>query len=406
MNLESIKSQFPIFQQKTPVGKELVYLDNASTTQKPDCVIDAIADFYKFSNANAGRGVYWPATEVTGRVVDIRQRLAKFIGAARPEEVVFTHGVTDALNKLALAIFGGSQKREGQVLVSGMEHHSNFVPWQMAARHGSLPFKVIPLTDSGAIDMEAYAQLLKEPTSLVAVSAASNVTGIGNDISRLSQMAHNSGALLVVDASQAVAHQPIDVRQWDCDFMVFSGHKAYGPTGIGVLYGTYEVLAELNPLAYGGGMVQEVNESDTTFRMLPHRHEAGTLNLAGIVGLEAAIAFIEKQGIANIQAHENALYELLRKKLNEVSGVAILGRSSSLQCPVVSFTVEGVHPHDMATYLATEGISIRAGHHCAQPLMKHFGITACSRISLACYSSRQEIEQTVDQLKEAIAFFR
>lgn len=404
MNIKSIKSEFPIFRQKTPAGNDLIYLDSASSTQKPQSVIDSITEFYSSHYANTGRASYWPATESTRQVEQVRKKVQQFIGAKSESEVVFTSGTTDSINKLANSLFNSDLWKGKQIIVSEMEHHANLVPWQIAAERHGLDLVAIPLLESGDLDLEAYKQLLEKPTALVAVTAISNVLGTINDVNTICCLAKAVGALAFVDAAQLAPYSGIDVEHLCCDLLSFSGHKVYGPTGIGVLYGKEDLLNQLPPFAFGGGMITEVDIESSGFRDSPCRHEAGTLNIAGIIGLGAAIDFVDSIGFEAIQSHEDELTNELLNRLSDFNGLKVLGVQDR-RGALVSFTTEGLHPHDLSTYLNESGICVRAGHHCAQPLMKKYQIPASTRVSFGVYNDMNDVEQFIKALKGAYKFF-
>lgn len=404
MNIKSIKSEFPIFRQKTPAGKDLIYLDNASSTQKPQSVIDSISEFYSSLYSNTGRASYWPANEATRKVETCREKVAEFIGAKSAEEIIFTAGTTDAINKLANSLFNSDLWKGKQIIVSEMEHHANLVPWQIAVERHGLDLVAIPLLQSGDLDLMAYKQLLEKPTALVAVTAISNVLGTINDIPLIARLAHDADSKIFVDAAQLAPYDAINVQAMDCDFLSFSAHKIYGPTGIGVLFGKKNFMNELPPLTFGGGMIAEVDFDNSDFRESPYRHEAGTLNISGIIGLGAAIDFVDSIGFEAIQNHEDELIRELLLRLVEFEALKILG-AQERRGALVSFTVEGLHPHDLSTYLNESGICVSAGHHCAQPLMKKYQIPASTRVSFGVYNDMNDVEQFIKALKGSYEFF-
>lgn len=404
MNIKSIKSEFPIFRQKTPAGKDLIYLDNASSTQKPQSVIDSISEFYSSLYSNTGRASYWPANKATRKVEACREKVAEFIGAKSADEIVFTAGTTDAINKLANSLFNSDLWKGKQIIVSEMEHHANLVPWQIAVERHGLDLVAIPLLQSGDLDLMAYKQLLEKPTALVAVTAISNVLGTINDIPLIARLAHDADSKIFVDAAQLAPYDAINVQAMDCDFLSFSAHKIYGPTGIGVLFGKKNFMNELPPLTFGGGMITEVDFDNSDFRESPYRHEAGTLNIAGIIGLGAAIDFVDSFGFEAIQNHEDELIRELLLRLVEFEALKILG-AQERRGALVSFTVEGLHPHDLSTYLNESGICVSAGHHCAQPLMKKYQIPASTRVSFGVYNDMNDVEQFIKALKGSYEFF-
>lgn len=403
MNVELIKSQFPIFNKKTPLGQDLVFLDSASSAQKPQAVIDAIADFYSGYYSNTGRGAYWPANEATAAVQNSRQKVADLIRADK-DEIVFTAGTTDAVNKLARVHFNKQIESGDQIIVSEMEHHANLIPWQELAKDTGAVIKAIPIDDEGKLIFEEYKALLQTKTALVAVTATSNVLGTITPVKELTELAHQYGTKVFVDAAQAVSHSPVDVKEWDCDLMAFSGHKLYGPTGIGVLYGKKELLDGMEPLAYGGGMITRVNIEDAKYlRKSPHKHEAGTMNIAGVIGLGAAVDFVQEIGLEHIEKALDELTQYGLEALSKIEGLDIKGGAE--RAPVISFTLENVHPHDLSTFLNEKGICVRAGHHCAQPLMSRLNVHATTRASFGIYNTKEDVDYLVEVINEAKAFF-
>lgn len=403
MDIKSIKSQFPIFKQKTPLGQDLVFLDSASSAQKPQVVIDAISDFYSGYYSNTGRGAYWPANEATSAVQACRQKVAELINADK-HEIVFTSGTTDAINKLAIIHFSRHIKAGDQIIVSEMEHHANLIPWQELAKATGAVIKAIPIDEEGQLIIEEYKELLKSKTSLVAATATSNVLGTITPIKALTALAHENGAKVFVDAAQAVSHSSVDVQDWNCDLMAFSGHKLYGPTGIGVLYGKKELLDGMAPLSYGGGMITRVQIEEAKYlRKSPHKHEAGTMNIAGIIGLGAAVDFVQKIGLDQMEDELHALTAYALQALGQIDGLEIKGGEK--RAPVISFTLEHVHPHDLSTFLNEKGICVRAGHHCAQPLMTKLKVHATTRASFGIYNTKEDVDALVHAVKAAKAFF-
>lgn len=404
MDIEAVKKQFPIFNKPNPAGKELIYLDNAATTQKPQVVIDAITDYYAGYNSNVGRGSYWPATAATQAFQQARQAVQSFINAQSHKECIFTSGTTDAINKVANKYLFPRLDSGDSVIVTEMEHHGNFVPWQQACLQAGAQLKVIPLTDDGELDYEAYESLLDEPVKLVAVTAISNTLGTKNDLKRIVEVARAHKIPVLVDAAQLVTHERIDVQSIDCDFLVFSGHKAFGPTGIGVLYGKQTLLEAMAPLSYGGGMVKQVTVEGTIFADLPEKHEGGTSNIAGVIGLGAALGFVNRLGLESIHAHTKSLTDYALSRLKELNDITILGNPRE-RASVISLVVGEVHPHDVASFLSERGIAIRAGHHCTHPLMKRLGLTGTCRISFGVYNSRDDVDQLIEGLLEVRDFF-
>ncbi|GAB5527577.1 MAG: cysteine desulfurase [Roseivirga sp.] len=404
MDVEGIKKQFPIFNKPNATGRELIYLDNAATTQKPQVVIDALTEYYSGYNANVGRGSYWPATAATMAFSKARESVQAFINASSQKECIFTSGTTDAINKVARNYLIPQLKSTDTVIVSEMEHHGNFVPWQQACMQTGAELRVIPLTDDGELDYEAYEALLDDSVCFVAITAISNTLGTKNDLTRIIEAASTFNAKVLIDAAQLVTHEPIDVQHLNCDFLVFSGHKLFGPTGIGLLYGKQVLLEVMPPLSFGGGMVKEVTIEETTFADLPEKHEGGTSNIAGVIGLGAAIRFVNQLGVKAIHAHTKALTDYALARLGGLEGIAVLG-SPGERASVISLVVGQVHPHDVASFLSERGIAIRAGHHCTHPLMKRLGVTGTCRVSFGIYNRLEDVDQLIEGLIEVRDFF-
>lgn len=402
-NPETIKQQFPIFKQKTPLGQDLVYLDNAATCQKPLAVIDRITDFYAKEYGTVGRSSYWPATETTKNYNEVRGKVQRLLNAAHEDEIVFTSGTTDAINKVANSFLRPRLNAGDVVIISEMEHHANLIPWQQICTEKGALLKVIPILDSGELDYEALESLLTNKVKLLAVTGVSNALGIKNDLLRIIKAAKGFEVPVFIDAAQSVAHSKIDVVALDCDFLVFSGHKIYGPTGVGVLFGKRERLREMAPLNYGGGIVKEVTIEAASFQQSPNKHEAGTPNIAGVIGLGAAVDFINEIGYAEISAHTKAITGYALEQLKAMEGIQVIGDVDD-RAPVISFVMEGVHAHDLSTFLNEKGICIRAGHHCAQPLMHRLNLMATARISFAIYNTKADIDALIIALKETQAF--
>src|SRR5690606_27181166 len=396
-------ADFPILARQVH-GRRLVYLDNGATTQKPQAVIDAETRYYQESNANIHRGVHWLSQHSTDLYDRSREQVRALLNAAHVNEIVFTRGTTEAINLVA-ASWGRSQLKPGdEILLSGMEHHSNIVPWQLVAEQTGAVIRVIPVTDDGELEMQAYAEMLSERTRLVGVCHVSNALGTVNPVAEIIRMAHACGALVLVDGAQAVAHQSVDVQALDCDFYAFSGHKLYGPTGIGALYGRKALLDAMPPWQGGGDMIHTVSFERSTYAETPQKFEAGTPNIAGAVGLEAAIAYVEDVGLDVIAAHEAALLRYAGHALGEVPGVRFIGQAAE-RAGIVSFVVDGIHPHDLGTILDMEGVAIRAGHHCAMPLMTRFGLPGTARASFALYNTTEDVDALVAGLHKARRLF-
>jgi cysteine desulfurase / selenocysteine lyase len=405
LDVARIRADFPILSQTTRSGHPLVYLDNAATSQKPRQVIDALARFYGSANANIHRGLYELSERATAAVDAARERVAAFLGAASPAEIVFTRGTTEAINLVAQS-WGRSVLRPGdEVLVTGMEHHSNLVPWQLLCQQTGARLRAAPITDTGELDLEAFDRLLDERTRLLAVAHVSNALGTVNPIRELAARAPAHGALVLVDGAQSAPHFDVDVNELGCDFFACSGHKLYGPTGVGVLYGRAAVLAEMPPWQGGGGMIDQVTLEATTWADPPARFEAGTPPVAEIVGLAAALDYIDAIGLDRIAAWEDELLRLGTARLGAIPGVRLVGTAPE-KVAVISFVLEGVHPHDVGTVLDDGGVAVRAGHHCAQPVMARFGLPATVRASFACYNTADEIEALARGVERAGEVFR
>jgi cysteine desulfurase/selenocysteine lyase len=398
--LLEMRDDFPVF----AANPGLVYLDSAATSQKPRRVIDRLSRFYADENANIHRGVYALSAQATANYDEARAAVARFIGAGLPGEVIFTRGTTEGINLVAQA-WGRATVRAGdEIVVTEMEHHSNFVPWQMLAQATGAVLRMAPVNDAGELDLGALARLVTPRTKIVAVTHLSNVLGTVNPIRQITDLAHASGALVLVDGAQSVAHGAVDVQELGCDFFAFSGHKLFGPTGIGVLYGRRDLLEQMSPWQGGGGMIGTVSLEGTTWAEVPMRFEAGTPPIAEAIGLAEAIAFVESIGSDAIMAHEAELQALALERLTAIPGVRLIGNAAH-RASVISFTLEGVHPHDLGTILDERGVAIRAGHHCAQPLMRRFGVPATARASFSVYNSPEDVEALGRGVERARAMF-
>lgn len=400
---EKIKQQFPIFDQNTPSGQELTYLDNGATCHKPQSVIDAITNFYSNRYSTVGRASYWPSSETTVSFNAVRKQATGFLNSASQDEIVFNFGTTDGINKIANTFLRPRLNEGDQVIVSEMEHHANLLPWQQLCIEKGAELKVIPITESGDLDYNAFGTLLNDKVKFIAVTAVSNALGVKNDLKRICSMARAHDIPVFIDAAQSVSHDKVDVQDLDCDFLVFSGHKLYGPTGVGVLYAKKKWLDEMKPLSYGGGIVREVGLEDSSFVDGVARHEGGTPNIAGVIGLGAAISFVEAIGMDEIHSYLLELTNYTKARLNELEGVRVLGDPVH-QAPAISFVMDDVHPHDLSTFLNEKGICIRAGHHCAQPLMKKLQVPATTRVSLAVYNTKDDIDKLIEVLEETQSF--
>jgi cysteine desulfurase/selenocysteine lyase len=385
-------------------GKPLVYLDNAATTQKPQQVIDRLTRYYSEENANIHRGVYALSADASEAYAEARTRVQRFLNAASPAEIIFTRGTTEGLNLIAQT-HGRTHLQAGdEILVSDMEHHSNIVPWQIVAEQTGAALRVIPITDAGELDLDAYRRLLNARTRLVSVVHVSNALGTINPIREIVAEAHRHDIPVVVDGAQAVSHMRVDVQALDCDFYVLSGHKLFGPTGIGALYGTRARLEALPPYQGGGDMIRSVSFDGTTYNDLPHRFEAGTPHISGALGLAAAIDYIEGVGLDAIAAHDDDLVRYGRARLTSVPGVTLVG-TAPRAAGVISFVMDVAHPHDIGTIVDGEGVAVRTGHHCCQPLMHRYGIAATARASVAMYNTRAEIDRLAAALEKVREVF-
>jgi cysteine desulfurase/selenocysteine lyase len=403
-DVAAVRREFPILQQ-TVHGKPLVYLDSANTSQKPRAVIDAESGVYESCYANVHRGVYELSARAEQAFEGARSRLQRFVNAASPREIVFVRGTTEAINLVAQS-FGRSRLKPGdEILVSAMEHHSNIVPWQMLCEQGGGVLKVAPIDDAGEIVLDELERRLSPRTRLVAVGHVSNALGTVNPVRRIVELAHARGVPVLVDGAQAAPHLPVDVRALDCDFYAFSGHKMYGPSGIGVLYGKTEHLEAMPPWQGGGDMILSVTFEKTTYNAIPYKFEAGTPNIAGTIALGAAVDYLGGFDRAGVAAHEHALLEYGTARLAEIPGLRPIGTARE-KAGVLSFVLDGVHPHDIGTVLDHEGIAIRTGHHCAQPVMERFGVPATARASIGIYNTREDLDALARGLRKVSEMFR
>jgi cysteine desulfurase/selenocysteine lyase len=403
LDVERVRGDFPALHQ-TVHGKPLVYLDNAATSQKPRSVIDALRAYYEAENANVHRGVHYLSQQATDAYEGARARVQRFLGAADAREIVFVRGTTEGINLVA-ATYGRKFVGAGdEIVISGLEHHANIVPWQMLCEATGAVLRVAPLNDDGELVLEDYERLLGPRTRLVAMAHVSNALGTVLPVTRIIEEAHRHGALVLLDGAQAAPHLPVDVRALDCDFFVFSGHKALGPTGIGVLYGKAEWLARMPPYQGGGDMIRSVSFEKTLYKEPPYRFEAGTPHIAGAIGLGAALDYLDGLGRERIAAYEHALLAHGTEVLGKVPGLRLVGTARE-KASVLSFVLEGVHPHDVGTVLDQQGIAVRAGHHCAMPVMERFQLPATTRASLAFYNTREELDALAAGLREVREIF-
>lgn len=404
LDVEKIRKQFPVLHQKVN-GRDLVYFDNAATSQKPQIVIDALVDYYKKDNANIHRGIHTLAERATKAYENTRQLVKAFIHAECEEEIIFVRGVTEAINLVASS-YGRAFIHSGdEIIISGLEHHSNIVPWQMLCEEKKAILKVIPVTEAGELDITAYSKLLTPRTKLVAVNHASNSLGTINPVKTIIDLAHKAGAVVLIDGAQAGAHLEINVQALDCDFYCLSSHKMYGPTGTGILYGRKELLEKMPPYQGGGEMIKEVTFEKTTYNDLPYKFEAGTPNIADVIAFGRAIEFITALGKETIANHEHELLIYATEKIGALPSVTLVGTAKD-KVSVLSFVVKGIHPFDVGQMLDARGIAVRTGHHCTQPLMDRMGIEGTVRASFAIYNTKKEIDQLVEGLERVIKFLK
>ena len=403
INVSKIRSDFPILSRKV-YGKPLVYLDNAATTQKPKCVVDKIDEMYYTLNANIHRGVHFLSQQATDAHEAARVTIQKFIGAKSPNEIVFTRGTTESINLIASTYCRTFCKPDDEIIVSAMEHHSNIVPWQLQESITGVKLRVIPINEKGELIIEEFKKLINPRTKLVSITHISNALGTVNDIEEIIKIAHDNNVPVLIDAAQSVQHVPLDVQQLDCDFLAFSAHKAYGPTGIGILYGKEEWLNKLPPYHGGGEMIANVSFEKTTFNELPYKFEAGTPDFVGSTAMATALDYISDIGIENIAEYEHELLEYATEKLLTVEGLKIYGTAAN-KSSVVSFLVKDIHHYDMGMLLDKMGIAVRTGHHCTQPLMDLMHVDGTVRASFAFYNTKEEVDQLVEGVKRVASMF-
>ena len=402
-DLEKIRADFPILGQ-TVYGKPLVYLDNGASAQKPRTVIDAMSEAYETYYSNVHRGVHWTSQRSTEVFEASRGKLAAFLNATSENEIIFTRGATESINLIA-ASWGRKNLEAGdEVIISHMEHHSNIVPWQILRQEKGIDLKIVPIDDDGNFLMDEYASMLSPRTKMVAVTHVSNALGTIVPVDEVIRLAHQEGALVLLDGCQAVPHMTVDVQALDVDFYVFSGHKLYGPTGIGVLWGREDLLNAMPPYQSGGDMIASVTFEKTTFKKAPHRFEAGTPAIAEAIGLGAAVDYIGAIGLDNISAHEAGILSYATEQLSRVDGLRIIGTARE-KASIISFVMEGVHPHDLGTFVDRQGVAVRVGHHCAQPVMERYGVAATARASFGLYNTREEIDVLIGALNDTKEFF-
>ncbi len=404
LDIETVRRDFPILRREVR-GKRLVYLDNAATTQKPQAVIDRIVKYYAEENSNVHRGVHYLSEVATEAYEGARKIVKDFLNARDVKEIVFTRGTTESINLVAQSWGRRNIGAGDEVIISAIEHHSNIVPWQMICDEKGARLRIIPVNDQGELSLDEYEKMLGNRVKLVAIGHISNALGTVNPIRKMTELAHAAGAVVLIDGAQGVPHGVVDVRDIDCDFYAFSGHKVYAPTGVGVLYGKQALLQAMPPWQGGGDMILSVSFEKTTYNSLPYKFEAGTPNIEGVIGLGEALRYISGLGVANVAAWEHDLLLYATARLQEIEGLTIIGTAAD-KASVISFVLEGVHPHDIGTILDQEGIAVRTGHHCAQPLMMRFNVPATGRASFGLYNTREEADLLVEGLHKVIEVFR
>ena len=400
LNVDDIRSDFPIL-STTVNGKNLIYADNAATTQKPQCVIERIGNYYENENANIHRGVHSLSEEATEAFEGARDFIRKFINAQSVSEIIFTRGTTEAINLVAQSYARPKLDTQSEILISGLEHHSNIVPWQMVCDQTGAKLVVAPVNDAGEILMEKFKSLLSEKTKMVAVGHISNALGTINQVRQITQQAHEVGAAVLLDGAQAIIHDQVDVLELDCDFYAFSGHKALGPTGVGVLYGKEALLESMPPWQGGGDMIKTVSFEKTVYNDLPYKFEAGTPNIVGGIGLGTALEYFSRLDLKKVMAHESELLHRATERAASIANLTILGMAAN-KASVLSFNIKGVHPHDLGTLLDHQGIAIRTGHHCAMPVMQRLGVQGTARVSFAFYNTLEEVDSVFDAIEKTI----
>lgn len=398
-----VRSDFPILSTEVR-GKPLAYLDNGATSQKPTSVIEAIDRYYRAENSNIHRGVHYLSERATDAYEGARAKVADFIGASDPDEIIFVRGATEGINLVAHGFIETQLSEGDEILITHMEHHANIVPWQIAAEKTGATLKIVPVLDNGELDMEAYASLLCEKTKLVSIVYVSNSLGTINPVKSIIEQAHAREVPVLLDGCQSVPHMPVDVAALDCDFFVFSGHKLFGPTGIGVLWGKRKWLEKFPPYESGGDMIERVDFEGTTFKPIPGKFEAGTPHIEGVIGLASAIDYVLGIDRAGALAHEHALLVDATEKLSKIDGLRIIGTAEN-KASILSFVIDEIHPHDIGTFLDADGVAIRAGHHCTQPLLKRFGVPATARASFAFYNDFDDVDRLVQAVTKMHRFF-
>ena len=404
LDVSKIREDFPILKRLIH-GHPLAYLDSAATALKPKTVLDRMAEYYLMETANIHRGVHFLSEQGTLAFESAREKVRQFIGARKTTEIIFTRGATESINVVAQSFGRTLLQRGDEILITHMEHHSNIVPWQMLCLEKGCVLKVAPINDAGELIFEAFEKLLSPKTKLVSVVAVSNSLGTVNPVKRIVDLAHARGVPVLIDGAQAVSHQSVNVQDWDCEFFAFSGHKIFGPTGVGVLYGKEDLLNELPPVQGGGDMIASVSFEKTTYNVLPYKFEAGTPHIAGVIGLGTALDYVQSIGLDAIRKHEQELLEYGTKALQSVPGVRLIGTAKE-KSAILSFVLDDIHPHDIGTILDQEGIAIRTGHHCTQPVMDRFKIPATARASLAFYNTKEDLDRLVNALHKVKELFR
>ncbi len=402
-DVEKIRKDFPILHQEIN-GKPLVYLDNAATTQKPKSVIDSIEKYYRGYNSNIHRGVHTLSENATEAYESARVKVKDFINANSTKEIVFVRGATEAINLVAQSFGRNTLSSEDEIIITELEHHANIVPWQLLSQQTGAKLKYVPINDDGELIESEYKKILNEKTRIVAVGHISNALGTINPIENMINLAHEYGAKVLIDGAQATSHTSVDVKKLNCDFYVFSGHKLFGPTGIGVLYGKEDLLEKMPPYQGGGDMIKMVTMKETQYNELPHKFEAGTPNISGVIGLGAAIDYVNKIGLENIENHEQQLLDYANQMASEITELKFVGTAKN-KTSILSFTLDGIHPHDVGTILNNDGIAIRTGHHCAMPVMEYFQIPATSRASFSFYNTHAEVDFLIEGINKCSKVF-
>ena len=401
--LNKIRDEFPILDQKIN-GEDLIYLDNAASTQKPKSVINAIKDYYENDHSNVHRGVHTLSVRATEAYENARVKVAEFLNSPNVHQIIFTKGTTDSINLIASSVTN-LVKRDDEILITSMEHHSNIVPWQELCKRTGAVLKVIPINKNGELLIDEYANMISSRTKIISIVHLSNTLGTINPVEDIIEIAKSHDVITVIDGAQAAGHLPIDVQKLDCDFYLFSGHKIFGPTGIGVLYGKENILNEIDPYQFGGEMILKVTFDETTYNDLPHEFEAGTPNIAGAVGIGASIDFINGLDRDLAHQHEMSLHDYALEKLEEIEGVRIIGNASN-KSAIISFVIDGLHPHDIGTIINQKGIAVRTGHHCTMPLMDFYRVPGTVRASFSIYNNHSEVDKLIDAIKLAIKMLK